>query len=348
MKPFNDTKLRIFGPFVLFVFGTIFFRLNWYFELSVPDIIKSDLIALAAGFTCWEVARRVIMSLQRRFPDLSQTQTRFKWLLALAPVLVNFAWFIRYVAHNVANDRVWELPDLVDYTYSIGIQIFYCCVYMVIYEGIYSLRKWKQTHAEKEALRKTALQSQLEELKSQINPHFLFNSLNSLSALISENPAQAETFVDEISSVYRYLLRNNEDRLTPLRDELAFIESYYHLLKTRYGDGIDIYTTVDPQYDDYLLPPLTLQMLVENAVKHNVILPELPLQIDIRVHNEQLVVQNNLQRKTTKVASNRIGLANILAKYKLLGEDRVSIEDDEDYFTVRLPLLRAHQLTTTP
>jgi two-component system LytT family sensor kinase len=74
----------------------------------------------------------------------------------------------------------------------------------------------------------------------------------------------------------------------------------------------------------------------------------LPLQIDIRVHNEQLVVQNNLQRKTTKVASNRIGLANILAKYKLLGEDRVSIEDDEDYFTVRLPLLRAHQLTTTP
>jgi len=347
MKPLNDTKLRIAGPIVLFVFGTLFFRLNWYFELPFSDLIKSDLIAIAAGFTCWQVARWVIRSVQHRYPDLSQTTTRFMWLVVLAPLLVNFAWFLRYAIRNIINQDGWVLPDLIDYSYSIGIQIFYYCVYVITYEGIYSLQKWKQTNLEKEALRKTNLQSQLNSLKSQINPHFLFNSLNSLSALITENPAQAELFVDEISSVYRYLLRNNEDKLTPLSEEMNFIESYVHLLRTRYGSGLRVQTNVDRLHEDYLLPPLTLQILVENAVKHNMILAESPLQIDIYIENEELIVQNNLQRKTTKIDSNQIGLANILAKYTLLGNYQVLVQDDEDYFTVRLPLLRAQQLTTT-
>ncbi|WP_338871955.1 histidine kinase [Spirosoma sp. SC4-14] len=347
MKPLNDTKLRIFGPLALFVFGTLFFRLNWYFELPISDLVKSDLIAITAGFTCWQVARWAIRALQYRYPELAQTTTRFVWLLVLAPLLVNFAWFIRYAIRNIINNDEWVLPDLIDYTYSIGIQIFYYCAYVITYEGIYSLQKWKQTHLDKEALRKANLQNQLDSLKSQINPHFLFNSLNSLSALITENPAQAELFVDEISSVYRYLLRNNEDKLTPLRDEMDFIESYVHLLKTRYGSGLQIQISVDSLYDDYLLPPLTLQILIENAVKHNMILAESPLEIDIYIENEELVVQNNLQRKTTKVDSNQIGLANIMAKYTLLGNYQILVQDDEDYFTVRLPLLRAQQLTTT-
>lgn len=132
-----------------------------------------------------------------------------------------------------------------------------------------------------------------------------------LRALIAESPAKAETFVHEISSVYRYLLPNNEQELASVREELGFIESYFHLLKTRYGDGIQLRLEGVTKFDTYQLPPHTLQVLVENAVKHNAILPDSPLMIAVSIENNQLAVQNNIQLKTAKVASNKVGLANI-------------------------------------
>ncbi len=181
---------------------------------------------------------------------------------------------------------------------------------------------------------------QMRALQSQINPHFLFNGLNTLSSLIDENPIQAGEFVDELSKVYRYLLRSNENELTTLSVELRFINSYFHLLKTRFGHSVSLDIQVDETYNQSLLPPLTLQLLVENAVKHNVVIAQKPLLIRIRTTAEKLlIVENTLQRKTLRVESNGVGLSNITIKYQLLNQPQPIIQEHEGWFQVKLPLL---------
>ena len=342
MNTFNDRQLRIFGPLVLFMIGTLFFRLNWYFEMPFGKLLRSDLIAILAGYFCWNLTRWVVLTLQKRYPGLTNTRRRLLWMCLLLPVLVNIGWFIRQVAHVLFNGETAWLPTFSDYTYSLGIQIFFHTIYFILYEGSYVLRAWQQTYERNERLKKDRLQYQLDTLKSQINPHFLFNSLNSLSSLIYDNPQQAEEVVDEISSVYRYLLRANDGELVTLSEELKFIQSYFHLLKTRYGKGIDLQIMVEKDQLELKLPTLTLQLLLENAVKHNIMLPEQPLQIVIEGRGQLLTVRNNLQRKKTPVLSNRVGLTNIAAKYRLLGNDNLSIQEQDGQFLVNLPLLATH------
>ena len=213
-----------------------------------------------------------------------------------------------------------------------------------VFESVYLINKWKSSITETEELKKVQIQSELENLKTQVNPHFLFNSINSLSSLIGEDPDKAEKFLSEMSKVYRYLLQNNDQELTPLCVELEFINSYYHLLKTRYEDGILMEVFIAKKYHQHLLPPLTLQMLIENAVKHNAILEKSPLRIKIIVNeNEQLIVQNNIQKKTTAIESNKIGLKNIKAKYKLLNQEEVLVEENNNCFTVTIPLIKTNE-----
>lgn len=209
-----------------------------------------------------------------------------------------------------------------------------------LYEVNYSLGKWKESKINKEATKKAGLQGQLQSLKSQVNPHFLFNSLNTLSALITEEPKRAEQFVDEMAKVYRYLLQTNQHELTTLATEIRFIKSYYHLLRTRYDTGLELKIQVEEEALGKFIPPLTLQLLVENAVKHNTILEKNPLFIEITsVSGEYLEVRNNLLEKSTPVKSTRLGLANIEAKYQLLSDRQPVIEAGSGYFKVLLPLL---------
>lgn len=177
-------------------------------------------------------------------------------------------------------------------------------------------------------------------LQAQVNPHFLFNSLNSLSALIDEDTQKAGIFLDELSSVYRYLLRANDQVLTPLAAELTFIRSYCHLLQTRHGSALRIMWQVEPPLLNRQLPPLTLQLLIENAVKHNVALPQRPLTIAIITNEKgQLQVRNNVQRKSVRVASNGIGLANIWSKYQMLNQPVPTLLENDGQFVVSLPLI---------
>ncbi|WP_245859906.1 sensor histidine kinase [Spirosoma aerolatum] len=182
---------------------------------------------------------------------------------------------------------------------------------------------------------------QLRALQAQVNPHFLFNSLNSLSALIDDDQQRASQFVDELSQVYRYLLKASEQPLTSLDSELDFIESYYHLLKTRHGNGLSLTVQVESDYRSGLIPPLTLQLLVENAVKHNIALASEPLHIRISTDElGYLEVSNNLQRKRSAVLSNGIGLSTIIAQYQKLEQPVPDILEGDGRFRVRLPLIR--------
>jgi LytS/YehU family sensor histidine kinase len=161
-----------------------------------------------------------------------------------------------------------------------------------------------------------------------------------LSTLITKDPEKADQFVEEMSSVYRYLLRNNEENLTPLKEELNFIESYNHLLKTRFGEGYKPEIKVEEGLENYRLPPMTLQLLIENAVKHNVVSPEQPLRLQLFTENEQLVITNNLQPRTKTVHSAGVGLENIRSKYKLLNQPAVKVMQSKSDFTITLPLIK--------
>lgn len=226
------------------------------------------------------------------------------------------------------------------FLHSVYFQVVIILMIMAVHESIFAFDQWQQIVTETERLKKAQLQSQFESLKQQINPHFLFNSLNTLSALIEESPETASRFLDEMSQVYRYLLRANEEALTQLRTELAFVRSYVYLLQIRHGQGFALHEQVDAKWLDHRIAPLTLQLLVENAVKHNVILPEQQLTITITVCDDGLLlVQNNLQRRAVPVVSDRVGLSNIVARYRLLGERQVQVIDDDAYFKIFIPLL---------
>ena len=189
-------------------------------------------------------------------------------------------------------------------------------------------------------MRDLAVQQEFDTLKSQVNPHFLFNCFNTLSSLIGEDRQKAESFLNELSKVYRYLLRNNEDGLSTVENEVKFIQSYYKLLRTRHGEAVQLNMEIDKRYESYLLPSLTLQLLVENVVKHNSLSKNYPVVIDIfTTAGNKLVVNNNLRHRVVKIQGTKVGLDNISAKYKLLNKQGFQVMADERNFTVVLPLI---------
>ncbi len=335
----HKAKFRIIGPTLLFAFVEFFFRLEWYLATPLKMILKNTALMLTAAVISWQMTRWAVLYIQEHYPGLEHARKRFLLLLLLMPFLGNLAWFIGHLGGWMLDGRILFFDSVVEYSRTLGIQFFCHLICCTIYEGSYLFREWRRAYIEKDELEKISLQNQLNTLQHQVNPHFLFNSLNSLSSLISEAPNRAEEFVEEMSSVYRYLLRDNEHNLTSLAAELTFIRSYYLLLKTRHGDGLTMEVAVDKQLESCQLPPLTLQLLVENAVKHNVVFPEQPLNIRIETNGQnRLIVSNNLQRRKVRVASNGVGLSNIMAKYKMLGQIPPLIKDDGQVFTVILPL----------
>lgn len=189
-----------------------------------------------------------------------------------------------------------------------------------------------------EKLEQQRIASQFETLKSQINPHFLFNSFNTLIAIIEENPKIAVEYVEHLSDFFRTIMVYREKDLIPLQEELELVRNFDFLLKKRYEDSFQLVSSVNGQQG--FVMPLTLQMLVENAVKHNVISKTRPLRVEISVENEQyLVVRNNVQRKIKPEPSTRFGLQSLVHRYQLLGERQVEILENAEEFVVKIPIL---------
>jgi sensor histidine kinase YesM len=304
----------------------------------------ASVLGVAIGFASWQSQILVAINLQKRYPHYHQTLKRLFTCISLYIFITTLTitaifWGYEYI------DFFHYQVNVMHFILSVIVSNIVTVVAACFHEAFAFYERWKKVTDEAEQLKRENLQSQLESLKSQVNPHFLFNSLNSLSSLISEDVQQAETFVDEMSKVYRYLLRNNEDDLTTLHAEMQFIQSYFHLLKTRYGESLQLHINIEELYLVYQLPPLTLQILVENAVKHNAMRKDQPLQIQIGTREGRLVVTNNLQRKYRQVSSNRIGLSNIAKKYKLLKQEDIMVKEDEREFAVIIPLIKDQLLS---
>ena len=316
-----------------------------YIWLGPRYFLDWRILVLASGasyFVCFSLLAAqtaIIRWITNRYPRIEQTPKR---MMLEFPVFI-----IMTIGTEISAFQLYSSLPFIDFNPSsatlytifwIGIGSNF--ISLCIYELYYTLTKWRENSLQTEAYKREALLNQLEVLKTQVNPHFLFNSLNALSSLISEEPAKAEQFVDELAKVYRYLLQTNEGKLTTLDQELAIIDSYYYLLKTRHQEGVHLTVNITPETRTLLLPPLTLQLLVENAVKHNRVQISQPLHISIDTNSEGwLRVKNNLQPKSLRMASNRVGLSNISTKYRLLEQPEPIVTNHDGHFTVMLPLL---------
>lgn len=189
-------------------------------------------------------------------------------------------------------------------------------------------------------LKTCALQSELEVLKMQLDPHFLFNSFSILTQLIETNKQDAALFLEKLSKVYRYILTTGKRDIIPLDEELKFLFNYFHLIKIRQGTAVDLFVEISEADKQMAVPPVTLQLLVENAIKHNISTVKQPLKIRIESTGDGfLAVSNNLQRIPIDYKGTGLGLSNIRKRYDLLSDLKPDILETDDTFTVRLPLL---------
>ncbi|CCH52104.1 Sensor protein lytS [Fibrisoma limi BUZ 3] len=331
---------------LLFPLGNYYFIGTRYFDDTRVCLVGTAIIFVLYWISI-VLLTLVVRSVIRWYPDVRQTLPRtFVMLVLVGLVTALLALFDVWVYSLVPLTGVRFSWETVKPIWALGL-VFDVSMCLTL-TMLYTYTKWHENQAETEQLKREALQHQFDTLKNQINPHFLFNSLNSLSSLIGEDTERAEQFVDQLAKVYRYLLQSNTRDLVPLRTELDFITAYINLLQTRHGNSLQVEQVVDPAYLESSLPPLSLQVLIDNAIKHNVMLADKPLYISIRtMPGGQLQVVNNVQRKTRRFETHRSGLANLMAKYRLLSTTPIGIEQTEVNFGVTLPLLTVSGVLTS-
>lgn len=200
---------------------------------------------------------------------------------------------------------------------------------------------WRQTAINVEKLKNENLRSKFESLRNQVNPHFLFNSLNALSTLVYSDQNKAEHFIHKLTDVYRYVLDHQNDDIVELSSEVAFLKSFVYLNQIRFGDNLIVnYHDLEGFQKSWALPPVALQILVENCIKHNEVSKDHPLTIDVRLHEMEISIENNINPITTqKHSSSGLGLANVKLRYELLTDKKVEIEKTDSIFLVKIPVL---------
>ncbi len=271
----------------------------------------------------WEVspARRVIL------------QAFFSLVYSASTIYILLA-FYNYVLCKVPESKSDAMVSA-----SLIIGVLVTLVLVTVQVSVHFFNRLKISLVEIEMHKKESLQAQLENLRNQINPHFLFNNLSVLSSLVYKDQDKAVDFIDQLSKVYRYVLENKEKELVDLRSELKFIDSYCFLLKIRFGENIRFDIKVSSSDSEKFIAPMALQLLIENAIKHNEISEECPLVVKIFVDGNFLVVSNPIQLRKGYVDSSKTGLRNIIARYSYFTKEPVIIDSTTNEFVVKIPIL---------
>jgi len=238
-------------------------------------------------------------------------------------------------------------PEKLDEWQFVFVCVMVSILISAVQTGNYLLERWKTSMLEAAELKlnaaelkQIAMQAELQSLKLQLDPHFMFNNFSTLSALIEEDKNTALSFLENLSRVYRYMIINLHNDIITLREELKFIQAFAFLIKIRHGDNVDIQTDIPETINSRGIPPITLQLLIENAIKHNVASAAQPLHIRIYLNEAGLLtVSNNIQLIPTNIPSTKLGLENIRNRYRLLSDLSTAIKEENGQFMVMLPLL---------
>jgi two-component system, LytTR family, sensor kinase len=323
---------------IIFLAATVAFvirlaKIN-YFSAGTNLLLFCITLALSSVF--WETLRAIHYWLNRVYPferNLTGRITIQVTLGIIVGILVRafiYVWLEPLAPFKVDSmflATTWAIYAMI----PVGINLCFFTVYFI--------DRWKDSIIKTERLEKEKSQVQFDNLKNQLNPHFLFNALTSLNSLIYENQKLASDFLQQLSKVYRYVLQNKDKNFVLLSTELEFIRHYVKLLETRFSSAIRITVDVPSDAREKAIVPVTLQILIENALKHNVVDKNKVLHIEIITIGDYLVVTNNLQPRSNVENSNKLGLENLKSLYRFLTDKPVIIEPTDDRFSVKVPLL---------
>lgn len=328
---------------VIGIMVPLFFTISIYLkknEFSLYDFTTGVGYSVFETFWISYFALSVIDYFQLRFPWNRNIRKRlvyeFLVVIGISIIVTTILLGIFYVLF----DRKYTgsvFPPLFD---NIILAIFISTILVSLYEGAYFIRQWKKSLVEAERLKRESIESQYAALKNQINPHFLFNCLNTLSSLINISPDRAVDFVNKFSKIYRYVLDVKDKMMVELHREAEFINSYYYLQKIRYSDNLIVDIKIQADKLMCYVPPLTLQLLVENAIKHNEISGEFPLKIIICCDDNFLYVINSLKKKNADEFSTGIGLVNLKERYAHFSDIQPEFYVQNNDYIAKVPLLK--------
>lgn len=337
---FSDAWLMLVGiPLLSFIIPFVFF--NCSFSRAPFFNLSKFAGTLLVTTTIWMGNRYIMIYSRKKFPEFEQVRQRLFWQSAymlVFTVITNFT--LGYFLEPLFMEQD-QLPiGLADrLLHSNAASLFCTTLIIAIYESIFFMHQLRHSIEEKETLKRESLNAQLDALRTQVNPHFLFNNLNTLVSLIPENPKQATDFVHQLSKLYRHVLEFKNEASIELREELAVLHAYAFLLKTRFGKNLEVTIDVPEERMHTHIVPLSLQLLMENAIKHNIVSADKPLRIHIYAQNGSLVVDNNLQMKKQRHDSTGIGLENIRNRYRLISQKPVEVTETDAHFRVSIPLI---------
>jgi hypothetical protein len=307
--------------------------------LSLWQLKLSYLYTIGIAFVIWEGNRYLLFTLRSYFDWFDKPLRKIAALvLAISFYTIPVSALLLVLWYHLFNHGliIWN-------TITTATLIMMICVVFIthVYETVFLVREAESEKVKKEQLERARVEAELEALKSQIDPHFIFNSLNTLSHLIEETPVKAKLFNDSLADVYRYILQNKGRELVLLREEMDFLQDYFSLLRIRFGQAIRLDMEIDSAiFDHYLIPPISLQILVENAIKHNEFSDAEPLIITISMSDmNELIIHNFVRTKILRKGSSRIGLNNLGERYKLTTNKEITVRQVQDEFTVSLPVL---------
>jgi sensor histidine kinase YesM len=295
------------------------------FAFSILGFGNSLLTDLISKFLPWtkNISLRLTVSIASTivYSAIAWVLIVWVWVMIEDSTILSFSNLIKIIPNNV-NSLIMSL--LITFFVS------------TVIHGRSFLINWRDTLVETERLKKERVEAQYEILKNQVNPHFLFNSLNVLTTLVHKDADLAERFIKQLSHNYRYILDTREREIVSIKEEIQNLEAYIFLMKIRFGESLKCQINVDT---NGLIAPLTLQMLVENALKHNEISKAHPLSIEVFLgeKEEYIVVKNSLQRKNNVADSTGVGLENIKSRYKFLSDKEIIIHQNNDFFIVNIP-----------
>jgi sensor histidine kinase YesM len=336
---FNDGLLIIGGILAIsFVLPLIFFKQDMH--NGFVNYCPHWFIGILYTSIFWMGDRHIMMYFLKKYRDLKDNRKR---VIRQSIGILSYTILATLVL-GLMESSIISYFDLPQPEHSklaaLGASLFATVTVVSIYEALYYISQWKNSIAEAEQLKREHVQSQLSSLRNQVNPHFLFNSLNTLSSLIPENPEKAIHFVQNLSQVYRYILELGDKELISLQDEMNAVNAYLFLLNTRFSENLVINITISEESLHKKVVPLAVQMLIENAVKHNIISSKRPLHISIASkNNTELVVSNNLQIKDQAQDGTGTGLKNIGHRYQILSGKSFAFGIHDQNFIVTLPLL---------
>ena len=323
-----------------FLTGCILAVLGLPAQLSRPDVTAGQ-VALRFGQILLFTDALMALNYWLRFSDTRLRRwlrRRPAWQHRTLRIVLNL--LLALLVGPLLARGLGEGTDPTTWTLLLASSAVFAVVILIVQMFIEISDRSQRLVGENERLQREQLQARYDSLKQQLSPHFLFDSLSTLRWLVHEDPAAAERFTEEMAAVYRYLLHHGEQAAVPLAEELRFLDSYVYLLQMRFGESLQLDVDLPAPLLTRQIPPLALQTLVENAVKHNAVTRKQPLRIRIgQGPDECLLVRNSRQPRLTPAPSSGVGLRNLASRVRLLHQAELLVEQDEQEFRVCVPLL---------